>query len=270
VQPSNQYQSRAYQAIVHSIGWLTTLFLVFPVLLTIVVSFNASFFIEFPPKALSVDWYLNIANIHRLGHATLISALLALASATVATLFGICASLALVRTDLPAKAALTAFLVSPITIPMVAIGIALVQFFILTGTAFTWYSLLIGHIVLVVAYPIRTLVASLTLSNLSLEEAARSLGASRWQVLMTITLPQMKPGLISGFIFAFLISFDNYPISIFLVRGGLTTMPIELFNYITQNLDPTPAAFSSLYITIVSVIIFLCEKRWRIISYAIL
>ena len=66
-----------------------------------------------------------------------------------------------------------------------------------------------------------------------------------------------------------LISFDNYPISIFLVRGGLTTMPIELFNYITQNLDPTPAAFSSLYITIVSVIIFFAEKRWRIISYAI-
>jgi len=187
----------------------------------------------------------------------------------VATLLGICASLALVRTELPAKAAITAFLVSPITIPMVAIGIALVQFFILIGTAFTWYSLLIGHILLVLAYPIRTLVASLTLSNMSLEEAARSLGATRRQVFITITLPQMKPGLISGFIFSFLISFDNYPISIFLVRGGLTTMPIELFNYITQNLDPTPAAFSSLYIAIVSVIIFFAEKRWRIISYAI-
>ena len=269
MQRSSEYQASGYQAVVHAIGWLTIVFLVFPVLLTVIVSFNASFFIEFPPKALSIDWYGNIAKIHRIGHATLISSLVALASATVATLFGICASLALVRTELPAKAAITAFLVSPITIPMVAIGIALVQFFILIGTAFTWYSLLIGHIVLVLAYPVRTLVASLTLSNISLEEAAGSLGATRLQVFMTITLPQMKPGLISGFIFAFLISFDNYPISIFLVRGGLTTMPIELFNYITQNLDPTPAAFSSLYIAIVSIIIFFAEKRWRIISYAI-
>ena len=269
MQRSSEYQPRRFLAIVHSIGWLTTVFLIFPVVLTVIVSFNSSFFIEFPPRAFSTDWYGNIAKIHRIGNATVISALIALASATVATLFGICASLALVRTELPVKAALTAFLVSPITIPMVAIGIALIQFFILIGTAFTWYSLLIGHIVLVLAYPIRTLVASLTLSNISFEEAARSLGATRLQVFMTITLPQMKPGLISGFIFAFLISFDNYPISIFLVRGGLTTMPIELFNYITQNLDPTPAAFSSLYIAIVSIIIFFAEKRWRIISYAI-
>ena len=168
MQRSSEYQAGGYQAIVRAIAWVTIVFLVFPVLLTVIVSFNASFFIEFPPKALSIDWYGNIAKIHRIGHATFISALIALASATVATLFGICASLALVRTELPAKAAITAFLVSPITIPMVAIGIALVQFFILIGTAFTWYSLLIGHIVLVLAYPIRTLVASLTLSNISL------------------------------------------------------------------------------------------------------
>ena len=259
----------SFVVVTNAMAWLSILFLVFPVVLTAIVSFNASFFIEFPPKAYSLAWYANIPKIHKIVDATLISAAIALGSALCATLLAIGASLALTRSQLPGRAALTAFLLSPITLPMVAIGIALIQFFIATGIAFTWYSLLIGHIVLVVAYPIRTLVASLALSNPSLEEAGRSLGASNWMVFATVTLPQMKPGLMSGFLFAFLISFDNYPISVFLVRGGLTTMPIEILNYITQNLDPTPAAFSTLYIVCVSLLIALAERRWRIISYAI-
>lgn len=250
-------------------AWLALVFLLFPVVLTAVVSFNDSFFIEFPPKALSFKWYQNIANVHAIGRSTLISASIALSAALLCTTLAVAASLAISRYDFPGKALLTAFLLSPITMPMVAVGIALIQFFIMIGTAFTWYSLLIGHMVLVIAYPIRTLLASLTLMNPSLEEAALSLGASKFKTFWTVTLPQMKPGLISGFLFSFLISFDNYPISVFLVRGGLTTMPIEIFNYISQNLDPTPAAFSTLYVIVVSLIITFAERRYRIVSYSI-
>lgn len=269
VRKSEKGRPGSFAVVTTAMAWLTIAFLIFPVVLTAIVSFNASFFIEFPPKAYSLAWYANIPKIHKILDATLISAAIALGSALCATVLALGASLAIARSNLPGRAALTAFLLSPITLPMVAIGIALIQFFISTGIAFTWYSLLIGHIVLVVAYPIRTLIASLTLTNPSLEEAARSLGASNWTVFATVTLPQLKPGLISGFLFAFLISFDNYPISVFLVRGGLTTMPIEILNYITQNLDPTPAAFSTLYIVFVSVVIALAERRYRIISYAI-
>jgi putative spermidine/putrescine transport system permease protein len=77
------------------------------------------------------------------------------------------------------------------------------------------------------------------------------------------------PGLVSGFLFAFLVSFDNYPISIFLVRAGLTTMPIEVFNYIGQNLDPTPAAFSTLYILVVAAVVLAVERRFKIISLSV-
>ena len=80
---------------------------------------------------------------------------------------------------------MTAFLISPVTVPIVAIGIALVQFMIALGVAFTWYSLLIGHLVLVAAYPVRTIVASLTLFNEDLEKAAASLGANRWRAFAT-------------------------------------------------------------------------------------
>ncbi len=263
------FEDRIFRNAVGVAGWAAMIFLVFPVILTVVVSFNGSFFIEFPPKSLSLDWYANIAAIHRIGQATLISFGVALLSAALATALAIGATLVLVRFPLPAKPGMTAFLLSPVTVPIVAIGMALIQFFILLDIAFTWYSLVIGHVVLVVAYPIRTLVASLTLSNISLEEAAASLGAGPWTVFRTITLPQLRPGLISGFIFAFLISFDNYPISIFLVRGDLTTMPIEVFNYISQNLDPTPAAFSTLYILIVSLIIAFAERRYGMISFAV-
>lgn len=263
------FEDRIFRNAVGIAGWAAIAFLVFPVFLTVVVSFNASFYIEFPPKSLSLSWYANIAAIHRIGQATLISLGVALLSASIATALGVGAALALVRFVVPAKPAVTAFLLSPVTVPIVAIGMALIQFFIMLDIAFTWYSLVIGHVILVVAYPIRTLVASLTLSNLSLEEAAASLGGGPWTVFRTITLPQLRPGLISGFIFAFLISFDNYPISIFLVRGDLTTMPIEVFNYISQNLDPTPAAFSTLYIVVVSLIIAVAERRWGIISFAV-
>jgi len=263
------FESRAFRIVVSTVAWSAVAFLVFPVVLTAVASVNASYFIEFPPRGLSLQWYKNIGAIHRIGEATLISFSIALAAAGTACVLALGAALAIARHPLPGKPAFTAFLMSPVTVPMVAIGIALVQFFIAIDAAFTWWSLAIGHIVLVIAYPVRTLIASLTLSDVSLEEAARSLGASRWRAFRTITLPQLKPGLVSGFLFAFLISFDNYPISIFLVRGDLTTMPIEVFNYISNNFDPTPAAFSTVYIVVISVIIAFAEYRYRIMSISI-
>lgn len=259
----------AYRRTIEVLAWAAIAFLVFPVLFTAVVSFGAGIFIEFPPSGLSLKWYENIARIHRIGPAVLNSFWVAVTAATASTLIAIGAALAIVRFPLPLKTPTTALLLSPIAMPIVAIGIALIQFFILLGVEFTWLSLVIGHVVLVIAYPIRTLVASLTLSNPSLEEAAASLGANPWRAFLTVTLPQMKAGLISGWLFAFLISFDNYPISIFLVRGDLSTMPIELFNYINQNLDPTPAAFSTVYMLIVAVLIIVVERRYRIISLAV-
>ena len=263
------FESRVYRGTIGAVGWVGVGFLVLPTIFTAVVSFGGSQFIEFPPASFSLRWFDNIGNINQIVGATLISLAIALGAATLATLLGIGAALSIVRLKFPFKPALTAFLLSPITLPVVAIGIALIQFFILIGISFTWYSLLIGHLVLVMAYPIRTMVASLTLSNPSLEEAASSLGAGPWQVFRTVTLPQLMPGMVSGFLFAFLISFDNYPISIFLVRGQITTLPIELFNYISQNLDPTPAAFSTCYIVFISVLIYLAERRYKIISLSI-
>ncbi len=250
-------------------GWGVMAFLLFPVLFTTVVSFGSAELIEFPPSGWSLRWYAHISEIHRVGPAVMYSLLIALGAGVVATLMAIGIALCLVRLPVPGKAMIGTFITSPVAVPIVALGIALIQFFIWLGISFTWYSLMIGHLVLVLAYPVRTLVASLSLSNPALEEAAASLGANPWKAFLTVTLPQLKPGLISGFLFAFLISFDNYPISIFLVRGALTTLPIEVFNYISQNFDPTPAAFSTLYTLLLSLVIVWAERRWSIISLSV-
>lgn len=259
----------AYRRGVAVLAWTGLGFLLFPVVFTVVVAFGGSMFIEFPPRSLSLRWFENIGAINRIGAAALNSFGIALAAGALATTLGAAAALALVRYPIPGRAAITAVLLSPIALPIVAIGLALIQFFVLLGIEFTWWSLLIGHLVITIAYPVRTVAASLALSNPSLEEAGASLGAPPLAVFRSITLPQMMPGLVSGFLFAFLISFDNYPVSIFLVRGDLTTLPIEVFNYISQNLDPTPAAFSALYVAVLSVLILLAERRWRILSLSI-
>lgn len=263
------FEDRTFRRLIAILGWTAMAFLVFPVILTVVVSFSGSQFIEFPPKSFSLEWYANIAKINKIGEATLLSLLIAALTGVLTVAMAIPAALAIARNDFPGKSAISAFLLSPVAVPMIAIGIAILQFFVWTGLPFNWVTLLVGHMVLVSAYPVRTLIASLTLSNPSLEEAAESLGAGRWTVFRTVTLPQLTPGLISGFLFAFLISFDNYPISIFLVRSGLTTMPIEVFNYISQQLDPTPAAFSTIYIIIVSAVIVFAEKRFGVISLSV-
>jgi putative spermidine/putrescine transport system permease protein len=263
------FEDRTFRTAVDVLGWCGVGFLLLPVLVTMLVSFNASPFIEVPPSSYSLAWYANVANINKIVAATLTSLGVALVAGVLATLLALGAALALVRTSLPGKALVTSFLLSPLTVPLVAIGIALIQFFIRIDIAFTWASLIIGHMVLVVAYPVRTIVASLSLQKPSIEEAAAALGAPPFTVFRTITIPQIMPGLVSGFLFAFLVSFDNYPISIFLVRGGLTTMPIEVFNYMSQQLDPTPAAFSTIYVLLVGALVWFVERRYRIISLSV-
>ena len=119
---SKASRSSGFDKVVSALAWVALIFLIFPVVLTAVVSFNDSFMIEFPPKAYSLKWYWNIANIHAIGVSTLISASIAFVAATLCTVLAIGASLAISRYDLPGKSLLTAFLLSPITVPMVAIG----------------------------------------------------------------------------------------------------------------------------------------------------
>jgi putative spermidine/putrescine transport system permease protein len=124
----------------------------------------------------------------------------------------------------------------------------------------TYWGLLVGHLVFAVPYVIRTAIAVLQNFDRSLEEAARSLGASEWVTFREVTLPLIRPGVMAGGIFAFIISFDQFPLSLFLVAPGAETLPITLFNYLKYDFDPTIAAAATVSIAVSFVVVVLLER----------
>ena len=143
---------------------------------------------------------------------------------------------------------------------MVIIGIALLQFYSLLKISGSFFGLVIGHVVITFPYVVRTVSASLYQFDEALEEAARTLGANQVKTFFKITLPMIRPGLIAGAIFAFIVSFDNVPVSIFLVGVKSTTLPVVIFSYIEYGVDPTIAAISTILICLTGLTIFIIEK----------
>ncbi|MEN9773936.1 MAG: hypothetical protein RL322_1006, partial [Pseudomonadota bacterium] len=160
----------------------------------------------------------------------------------------VCAALAIVRGKLPGSASIQTFLMSPLVVPAVVTGIAVLLAFAQTGWRDPFSRLLLAHLVITLPYLVRTIIASLTRLDIHCEEAAATLGASPIKVFMLVTLPQLAPGIIAGGLFAFIISFDNVSVSLFLASAKFNTLPIAVLAYVEHNLDPSIAALSTLLI----------------------
>jgi putative spermidine/putrescine transport system permease protein len=176
-------------------------------------------------------------------------------TSVLSVLVGLPASVALVRGRFRGRAVLNAFVMSPLLLPQILTGVALLQFFTLLGWAQSYWALLVGHVVVTAPYVIRTASATLYHFDGALEEAAQSLGASPLRAFFEITLGVIKPGVVAGAIFAFAISFDNFTLSLFLTSARLTPLPIELFAYLKYSFDPTAAAVSAFAIGVVLVLV---------------
>jgi hypothetical protein len=153
----------------------------------------------------------------------------------LSTLIGATAALALQRGGLKAAHALTACFLSPLILPAILTGLALFQIYLLCGIGRPVWGLIMGHTVVAVPYVIRTTLAVLHNFDRRLEEAAAALGAGPVQVFFEVTLPLIRPGVIAGGIFAFIVSFDQFPVSLFLVVPNAETLPVVLFNYPAQS-----------------------------------
>ena len=152
-------------------------------------------------------------------------------------------------------------LVAPILLPEVLTGIALLFFFnqVYTGTK-TLLPLVVGHIVITLPFVFLTVTSTLHNMPASVEEAARTLGANTWQRFARITLPLIKSGVLSGAMLAFIISFDNVNISLLLKAIGTTTLPIQLFDYLRYDFDPTAAAASTVSIAVTMTILLVIDR----------
>lgn len=206
---------------------LVVIFLYAPILILLIFSFNDSDLPTFPLSGFTLEWYRQFLSDGDLLHALRTSAIVAFLSSTGAVALGVLASLAL-RRRFRGMAVVSALLLSPLVIPYIVFGISLLLFFHSVGVGLSFLTLTIAHIVLSVPYTILVLVPRLEQIDGSLEEAARDLGASRFQTFRAIVLPLILPAVVSAFLIALTVSFDEYAVASF-VAGSQTTFPIYLY-----------------------------------------
>lgn len=241
-------------------------FIVLPLAGVVWMSFFANPILSFPPTGYTISWYVRAFQTAEFRDGFLVSLQTSLIATVLSLLLGIPASLVLVRCRFPGREAVTMLLMSPMIVPGIVGGAALFVFFLqvemLSGLqiAGTNYGLIIAHTLIALPWTVRLVSTSLIGLNLSIEEAALSLGASRLTAFRRVTVPVIKPGIIAGGLFSFVISFIDLEKSIFLVGPGRTTLQIALVNYLEWNLDPTIGAVAAVQIALISVLLLVTDR----------
>ena len=248
---------------------IAVVYFLLPLAVIIGTSFTTTAYLKFPPEGLSLKWYAKFLNDASYLHSLFLSAALALSATATAAVLGLPVAVALSRGNFTGRNLISALFLSPLILPPIVIGVALLQFATMIGIARTFYVLYVGHTVLIIPYVIRTALASLARFDVSLEEAARDLGADALRTFFTVTLPLVKPGIIAGCLFAFIISWINVEISLFNTTASLMPVPVKLFNYIQYNVDPMIAAVSAATIYIAVIVVLLLDRVIGIESAAI-
>ncbi len=223
-------------------------FLVAPLAIVCIVAFTPEGFISLPTHTWSLRWFRAVADNPRFVSAFWVSLALGVASSALAILLAVPAALALARHRFAGREALSAFLLSPLMIPHVVLGVSFLRFFSVLGINGTFVGLVLAHVVVILPFALRLVLSSATGHDASIERAAVSLGASRWRVFRRITLPMILPGIVSGWMLAFITSFDELTMSVFIASPSTTTLPVRMYLHIEDTIDPLVTAVSALLI----------------------
>jgi putative spermidine/putrescine transport system permease protein len=242
---------------------LALMFLVLPTLLVIPIGFTSSQFLEFPPPGYSLQWFETYFSSPVWLSATLRSFGVAAATAICATLIGGLAALALARSNTRWGGLVFATFLAPLIVPRIIIAVGLFYLFARIGLVATDLGLVIGHTVLALPFAFVTITAILKNYDWRLDQAAAVLGANRIKTLLLITVPLVKGGLVAAFLFAFITSFDELTIAIFVSGGIKTTLPKQMWDDMILQLNPTLAAVSVVVFVIVTVLLLLAERFRR-------
>jgi putative spermidine/putrescine transport system permease protein len=234
-------------------------FLLAPIAIVSVFAVNPTPYISFPPVGFTLVWFAKFFANPDFINALWLSLKVAAAVLVLSMLIGATAALALARGNLPGARLVTALFMSPLMLPAILTGLALFQIYLLAGIGRPIWGLVMGHTVVAVPYVIRTTLAVLHNFDRRLEEAAAALGANPVRVFVEVTLPLIRPGVIAGGIFAFIVSFDQFPVSLFLVVPKGETLPVVLFNYMKFDLDGAIAAASMVSIALALTVVMLLE-----------
>jgi spermidine/putrescine transport system permease protein len=240
---------------------LLLLFLYLPIAVMVAMAFNRSELYQLPFE-FDLRWFAALPHNQKLLDAGLNTVLIAAANTVIATALGTLAALAFARYSFRGKTLLRLLLLPPITIPWLLIGNSMLVMFFWVGIGRGLHAMLLGHVALSLPYVIVVVGARLASFGTSLEEAA-TLGATPWQVFRRITIPVIAPGLVAAGLFAFAISFDQFVISYFLARPGMTTLPVEIYTAIRKGYTPEINAISTVIIAVSMGLMLLVARFYR-------
>ena len=236
-----------------------------PLVVVIAVSFGSSATFDFPPRGLSLRWYQAFFSSETFVRSFFrVSQVIGLSTALVATVVGALAAIGLVRLRFRGRQAVETFFLSPLVVPHILLGAAVYLYLARLAWPTSSITLLLGHIVIATPYVIRCVTAGLVGMDPRLEEAAMSLGCSRAQAFVKVTLPLLRSSLVTGAVFAFIISFSDINLALFLAGPGAPSLPVHIFSQIQFEADPSIAAASALQIVIVGGLILLVQRLFRL------
>ncbi|RJG47143.1 MULTISPECIES: ABC transporter permease [unclassified Mesorhizobium] len=225
---------------------LVAIWLIMPTLVVIPMSFNDKKSLAFPPSGFSWQWYANFFTNPEWSNSLLNSLKVAGIVAVVATFIGTLAALGLSRMKHSGAGILRAILITPMVVPGVVLAIGIYAVYLNYQLVGTTLGFVLAHTMLAIPFVIIAVSASLEVFDVRLETAAASLGANRFTAFRTITLPLIAPGILSGLLFAFVTSFDEIIVALFITSPYLKTLPVQIFTSITRDADPTVAAVGTI------------------------
>ncbi|HEY9698894.1 MAG TPA: ABC transporter permease [Trichocoleus sp.] len=250
----------SFQWVIWGIAFFSLAVLTLPTVIVLISSFSSARTLRFPPPGFSLQWYSALLDYPELWTAAATSFQVALLTTIGCVVLGVCASLAMAGSRARWVAAMDALVMSPLALPGIAVGLGMLSFFNLIGIRLSITTLVISHIVICIPYIVRTTLASLTQLGNVLREASTVLGATPVYTFFHVTLPLIKQGVITGSFMAFLSSFDNITVSLFLSDARTEVLPIRMWSMIENDLDVRAAAVSGILILFTAILMILMER----------
>ncbi len=241
---------------------LVVAFMLAPMVVVCLVAFTPENTLTMPWNSLSLRWFEAVFEHADFMASFWNSVRLALLSATISTFLAVPAALAITRYEFRGRDALNALFLSPLIIPHLVLGVAFLRLFSLMGATGSFAWLVATHAIVVSPYTLRLILASLTSMDRNAENAARTLGAGEWTVFCRITMPLLLPGISGGWLLAFINSFDELTMSIFVTSPSTVTLPVRMYMYASESIDPMMAAVSALMIAVATVTMIVLDRMF--------
>ncbi|MGX1789880.1 ABC transporter permease [Bosea sp. NPDC055332] len=237
-------------------------FVLAPLVVICLVAFTPENTLSIPTTSFSLRWFKAIFE-HPDFVASFVNSLwLATLAATLSVAISVPAALAIDRYDFPGRNALNALFLSPLIIPHLVLGVAFLRLFALIGATGSFGWLVACHVVVITPYVLRLVMAAFTGLDRSAEQAAMTLGASHWTVFRRVTAPMILPGITGGWLLAFINSFDELTMSIFVTSPQTVTLPVRMYMYATESIDPMMAAVSALMIALTAAAMLVLDRAF--------